>query len=84
MSGAAVGTAQATELVHGPLAAGLPVVLTCDCNATPGSAPYAAFTGAGLQDSWMQALNRPGFRAYFLSWEGCCVHASQVQPGHEG
>ena len=29
-------------------------------------------------------LNRPGFRAYFLSWEGCHVDASQVQPGHEG
>src|SRR5260221_5275024 len=31
-----------------------------------------------------RTLNRPGFRAYFLSWEGCDVHASQVQPGHEG
>jgi hypothetical protein len=33
LSAATVGTAQATELVHGPLATGLPVVLTCDCNA---------------------------------------------------
>src|SRR5258706_11528215 len=29
-------------------------------------------------------MNRPGFRAYFLSWEGCHVHASQVRSGHEG
>jgi hypothetical protein len=31
LSAATVGTAQATELAHGPLATGLPVVLTCDC-----------------------------------------------------
>src|SRR5712671_5539872 len=29
-------------------------------------------------------VNHPGFRAYFLSWEGCDVDASQVQPGREG
>ena len=23
-------------------------------------------------------MNRPGFRAYFLTWEGCHVHACQV------
>ena len=58
---ATVGTAQATELVNGPLSTSLPVVLTCDCNATPGSATYTTLTGAGLQDSWRQAqTGEPG------------------------
>ena len=29
-------------------------------------------------------LNRPEFRAYFLTWEGWHVHAGQVRPGHQG
>ena len=31
-----------------------------------------------------RVLNRPEFRAYFLTWEGWHVHASQIRPGHEG
>ena len=27
-------------------------------------------------------VNRPEFRAYFLTWEGWHVHAGQVRPGH--
>jgi endonuclease/exonuclease/phosphatase (EEP) superfamily protein YafD len=73
LSAATVGTAQATELVHGPLATGLPVVLTCDCNAAPGSATYTAFTGAGLQDSWMQAqTGEPGYT--------CCQNPALLNP----
>lgn len=56
-----VRTAQAAELVQGPLSTDLPVVLTCDCNADPASAAYAMLTGAGLQDSWLQAqTGEPG------------------------
>jgi transposase len=29
-------------------------------------------------------MNRPEFRAYFLTWEGWHVHAGQVRPGHKG
>ena len=59
---ATIGTAQATELVNGPLATVLPVVLSCDCNAAPGSATYTALTGAGLKDSWRQAqTGEPGY-----------------------
>ena len=40
----------------------LPVVLTCDCNAAPGSATYAVLRTAGLKDSWLQAqTGEPGF-----------------------
>ena len=39
-------------------------------------APYL-----GEQDA---AVNRPEFRAYFLTWEGWHVHAGQVRPGHKG
>lgn len=70
---ATVGTAQATELVNGPLATTLPVVLTCDCNATPGTATYQVLTGAGLKDSWMQAqTGEPGYT--------CCQSPTLLNP----
>jgi endonuclease/exonuclease/phosphatase (EEP) superfamily protein YafD len=60
--GGTVGTAQAAELVQGPLSTDLPVILTCDCNAEPASATYAVLKGAGLKDSWLQAEpGQPGF-----------------------
>ena len=59
---AAVGSAQAAELVQGPLSTDLPVMMTCDCNADPTTAPYAVLTAAGLKDSWAQAEpGQPGF-----------------------
>jgi endonuclease/exonuclease/phosphatase family metal-dependent hydrolase len=61
-SSVAVGAAQATELVQGPLNTDLPVMMTCDCNADPTTATYAVLTGAGLKDSWLQAEpGQPGF-----------------------
>jgi endonuclease/exonuclease/phosphatase family protein len=70
---ATVGTAQATELINGPLATTLPVVLTCDCNAAPGSATYTALTGAGLKDSWRQAqAGGPGYT--------CCQSPTLLNP----
>jgi endonuclease/exonuclease/phosphatase family metal-dependent hydrolase len=70
---ATVGTAQATELVDGPLSTTLPVVLTCDCNAAPGSATYQVLTGAGLQDSWRQAqTGEPGYT--------CCQSPTLLNP----
>jgi endonuclease/exonuclease/phosphatase (EEP) superfamily protein YafD len=57
----AVGSAQATELVQGPLNTDLPVIMTCDCNADPSTATYAVLTGAGLKDSWLHAgSGQPG------------------------
>ncbi|SRR5260370_242825 len=71
--GGTVGTAQAAELVQGPLSANLPVVLTCDCNAAPGSATYAVLRGAGLKDSWLQAqTGEPGFT--------CCQSPTLLNP----
>ena len=59
---AAVGSAQAAELVQGPLSTDLPVMMTCDCNAEPTTATYAVLTAAGLKDSWAQAEpGQPGF-----------------------
>jgi endonuclease/exonuclease/phosphatase (EEP) superfamily protein YafD len=58
----AVGSAQATELVQGPLSTDLPVMMTCDCNADPTTATYAVLTAAGLKDSWLQAEpGQPGY-----------------------
>ena len=54
----AVGSAQAAELVQGPLRTDLPVIMTCDCNADPASATYTVLTDAGLKDSWAHA--QPG------------------------
>jgi endonuclease/exonuclease/phosphatase (EEP) superfamily protein YafD len=64
-----VSSAQAAEIVHGPLATALPVILTCDCNATPASPTYTALTGAGLKDAWAQA--QPGQPGYT-----CCQDTS--------
>jgi endonuclease/exonuclease/phosphatase family metal-dependent hydrolase len=59
---APVRTAQAAELVAGPLNTTLPLVLTCDCNSDPSTAAYATLTGSGLGDAWLQARgNEPGF-----------------------
>ena len=59
---ATVGAAQAAELVQGPLSTDLPVIMTCDCNADPTTAPYAVLTAAGLKDSWDHAEpGQPGF-----------------------
>ena len=58
----AIGSAQAGELVQGPLNTDLPVIMTCDCNATPATATYGVLTGAGLRDSWAQAEpGQPGY-----------------------
>jgi endonuclease/exonuclease/phosphatase (EEP) superfamily protein YafD len=68
-----IGAAQAAELVQGPLSTSLPVVLTCDCNAAPGSATYAELTGAGLKDSWRQA--QTGESGYT-----CCQSPTLLNP----
>jgi endonuclease/exonuclease/phosphatase (EEP) superfamily protein YafD len=71
--GGTVGTDQANELVRGPLSTGLPVMLTCDCNADPASPTYAVLTGAGLKDSWARAEpGQPGFT--------CCQSPTLLNP----
>jgi endonuclease/exonuclease/phosphatase family metal-dependent hydrolase len=59
---AAARSAQASELVAGPLNTTTPVVLTCDCNSEPSTTAYATLRGAGLKDAWLQAqTGEPGF-----------------------
>jgi len=71
-SSGTVRTAQAAELVRGPLSTELPVMLTCDCNAVPASPPYAVLTAAGLKDSWLESEPAtPGFT---------CCHESLLSP----
>jgi endonuclease/exonuclease/phosphatase family metal-dependent hydrolase len=55
---AAAATAQrlqAQELVEGPAATELPVVLLGDFNARPEGETYAYLRGAGFEDAWTQA-----------------------------
>jgi endonuclease/exonuclease/phosphatase family metal-dependent hydrolase len=71
-SSGTVRTAQAAELVHGPLSTELPVILTCDCNTVAGLPPYAVLAAAGLKDSWLESEPAtPGFT---------CCHESLVSP----
>jgi endonuclease/exonuclease/phosphatase family metal-dependent hydrolase len=71
-SSGTVRTAQAAELVRGPLSTALPVMLTCDCNAVPASPPYAVLAAAGLKDSWRESEPAtPGFT---------CCHPSLLSP----
>ncbi len=51
-------TAQAVELVTGPLATSLPVVADGDFNSTSSTVAYATFAAAGLVDAW--ASRYPG------------------------
>lgn len=52
---ATVQRLQAQELVEGPAAGELPVVLLGDFNARPGSAAYTCLREAGFDDAWLQA-----------------------------
>jgi endonuclease/exonuclease/phosphatase (EEP) superfamily protein YafD len=71
-SSGTVRTAQAAELVRGPLSTQMPVMLTCDCNAVPASPPYAVLAAAGLKDSWSESEPAtPGFT---------CCHPSLLSP----
>jgi hypothetical protein len=49
-----IRAAEAQEIVNGPAHTNLPVVFTCDCNATSSTMTHAEFTAAGLRDSWAQ------------------------------
>ena len=49
----AVATAQANELLSGPGATNLPLILACDGNAGPGvSSTYDYLISHGLTDTW--------------------------------
>ena len=50
-----VRTAQAYELLQGPAAGPLPVVMAGDFNAVPDEPPYLAIVGAGFDDTWAAA-----------------------------
>jgi endonuclease/exonuclease/phosphatase family metal-dependent hydrolase len=50
----AVTDAQALELLTGPAATSLPVILAGDFNATPDSTTYSDVLNAGLADAWAQ------------------------------
>ena len=52
---AAVQLAQAGELVDGPAATDLPVVLLGDFNARPDTPTYRALIAAGFDDAWTRA-----------------------------
>ena len=74
---AAAGTAQrlqAQELVEGPAATELPVVLLGDFNARPEGATYAYLREAGFEDAWTQA--NPDGPAGFT----CCHRGSLDDP----
>jgi hypothetical protein len=49
-----IRAAEAQEIVSGPAHTSLPVVFTCDCNATSTTMTHHELTAAGLRDSWAQ------------------------------
>jgi len=49
-----IRAAEAQEIVSGPAHTNLPVVFTCDCNATSTTTTHHELTAAGLHDSWAQ------------------------------
>lgn len=61
----ALAAAQAQELLAGPAAPGMRVVVTADLNSVPTEPAHAVMTGAGFTDAWA-ATNpgEPGFTAF--------------------
>ena len=49
-----IRAAEAQDIVSGPAHTSLPVVFTCDCNATSTTTTHHELTAAGLRDSWAQ------------------------------
>lgn len=57
----AIRTSEANEIVNGPAKTKLPVIFTCDCNATDTTSTHRNLTRARLRDSWLQVkTHQPG------------------------
>lgn len=56
--------AQAAELINVPANTNLPLIITGDFNATPGSTTYNLFVHAGFHDVWQEVGKGPGFTAH--------------------
>lgn len=69
----AIRAAEAAEVIAGPANSKLPLVLTCDCNSTPGSQVYSEFVQAGLRDSWAR-------RHPHQAGLTCCHRSSPTDP----
>jgi hypothetical protein len=68
-----IRAAEAKEIVSGPAHTNLPVVFTCDCNATSTTTTHHTLTAAGLRDSWAKVNPRlPGLT--------CCHRSSPGNP----
>lgn len=64
LGGSAIQVAQAHELLAGPAATGLPVVLVGDLNSSLAQAPpsaYVALAGGGFTDTWLLGGAGAGF-----------------------
>lgn len=55
---------QASEILNGPAITNLPVIITGDINAVPGSSTYGLFIGAGFRDVWVDFGQGSGFTAH--------------------
>jgi hypothetical protein len=58
-----IRNAQAMEILNGPADTKLPLIITGDINAIPGSSTYNLFVNAGFQDVWNEVGEGPGFTA---------------------
>jgi hypothetical protein len=47
-----VRSAETSEIINGPANTKMPVILSCDCNTTPGGPAYRELRRAKLRDSW--------------------------------
>jgi endonuclease/exonuclease/phosphatase family metal-dependent hydrolase len=70
---AGIRAAEAQEIVNGPAHTNLPVVFTCDCNATSTTTTHAELTAAGLRDAWAQIHPH-------LAGLTCCHRSSPGDP----
>ena len=69
-----VRDAQAQQLINGPINTKIPVIMSGDLNAAPGSSTYSLFTTAQLTDSWaLVNPNDPGLTCCQVLQNGVTV-----------
>jgi len=68
-----IRAAEASEILSGPAKTTLPVIFTCDCNATASTPTHAELVAAGFRDTWAKAHPH-------LAGLTCCHRSSPSDP----
>jgi hypothetical protein len=68
-----IRAAEASEILSGPAKTTLPVIFTCDCNATPSTPTHHELVAGGFRDTWAKVHPH-------LAGLTCCHRSSPSDP----